>query len=297
MIKFSSIGRVAGACLLWVLGSHAIAARDSGSLIQEFNRADTGIAFTMLSRGSWENPGNQSFCDNPLTPQKSLQAITISNATKKLMPYQGDTRYGLAFSIAESSGFYKYFATKSRFSKACGAGKAEMVTPLTTSPAKQYNQISNWAVSCGGGDAGEQIAFCGRCFDGGVCAGSGNIPNTPDKLWPALGEQVPFSEFQTAKNAIVSASGSTSTCSWATAPNIWNEFNTNGLSRTALVGVLVDKTSAFPPGTWKPSEPTLCAYLQNVDPSRNNWPVYILTFNKFGKPASNLELTKTISCQ
>jgi len=283
-------------CILGVWASLTIADQNTDPFIQDFNNSEIGIAFAMLSQNSWENPGHQIFHSDPSTPQKSLQAVTLSNATKKIMPYQGDTRYGLAFSIAESSGFYKYFATKSEFTTPCSAGMATMVSPITESPAEQYSQISNWAVSCSGNDAGEQIAFCGRCFDGGVCAGSGNTPNSPDVLWPALGDQVPFTEFQKAKNAIVSASGSKQpTCKWATASNIWNEFDTNGLSPTALVGVLIDHTSTPPPDSWTPSDSTLCNYLQTVDSSRKNWPVYTLTFTQSNDAPSSLTLTRTLN--
>ena len=293
MDKLSRISQVAAFCILCFWASSVMADQDPSSLTQEFQNAEVGIAFTMLSQNSWENPGGQNFPKDPTTPQKSLQAVTLSNASKKVMPYQGDTRYGLAFSITESSGFYKYFATKSRFTKSCAAGSGKMVSPISESPAVQYSDISNWAVACDG-DAGEQIAFCGRCVDGGVCAGSGNIPNTPDKRWPALGDQVPFSEFQKAKNAIVAATGSTTTCSWANADHIWNEFNTNGLSPDALVGVLIDRTSPPPPGSWTPPDTTMCSYLQNVDPSRKSWPVYTLTFPQAG--GSALAFTRLLSC-
>ena len=258
-------------------------------LVQDFNNAEIGIAFTMLSEGSWENPGRQLFHTDPATPQKSVQAVTLSNASKKIMPYQGDTRYGLVFSMTEKAGFYKYFATKSQFATPCAAGQATMVSPPSAPPANQYVSVTNWAVACGD----QQIAFCGRCFDGGVCAGSGNKPNTPSGLWPALGEQVPFAEFQKAKNKIVAASGSASTCTWASAPNIWNEFDTNGLSPTALAGVLFDKTSG---SNWTPSEKILCAYLKNADPSRTSWPVYTLSFTQSTSTPSQLTLTKTLSC-
>lgn len=281
---------------LGIFGVHAIADDSSDSFTAEFAQSDMGIAFTMLSKESWKTPGYQLFHDNPSTPQKRLQAITITNASKKIKPYQADTRYGLAFSMTKSSGFYKYFATKSEFTTACAAGTAKMVSPITESPAKQYKSVTNWAVSCSGSDAGVQIAFCGRCYDGGVCAGSGNIPNTPSKLWPALGDQVSFSEFQTAKNSIVALSGSKSTCSWASQDNIWNEFDVNGLSPTALAGVLIDATTAPPAGSWTPPDATLCSYLKTVDVSRQKWPVYTLTFTQSLTAPSKLVKTKTLSC-
>lgn len=296
MNKFKSVFSAVFILSLSLLGNHAVADNSSDPFIDEFNNYDIGIAFTMLSKNSWETPGYQLFHDNPSTPQKRLQAVTISNASKKIKPYQADTRYGLAFSMAESFGFYKYFATKSEFTTACSAGGAKMVSPITDLPAKQYNEITNWAVSCGGNDANQQIAFCGRCFDGGVCAGSGNIPNTPNGLWPALGDQVSFAEFQKAKNAIVVASGSMETCQWASQDNIWNEFDTNGLSPKALVGILIDNTTPPPPGSWSPDDATLCSYLQAVDNSRNSWPVYTLTFTQSSATPSKLAKTKTLSC-
>ena len=269
---------------------------DSDPLVVEFNQTDVGIAFTMLSKNSWQNPGGQLFHDDPSTPQSSLQAVTLSNTSKKIKPYQGDTHYGLAFSIAESSGFYKYFATKSQFTTTCDAGKASMISPITEAPANQYSSVTNWAVSCSSNAGTEQIAFCGRCFDGGVCAGSGNTPNTPSGLWPALGDQVPFDEFQIAKNAIVAASGSMSTCSWASQDNIWNEFNTNGLSPSALVGVLIDATTAPVPGSWTPPDATMCSYLQSVDATRTDWPVYTLSFTTSATTSSNLAKISVLSC-
>ncbi len=296
MKKYKRIYSAAVILSLSIFGLYAIADDSSDSFVDEFSQSDMGIAFTMLSKESWKTPGYQLFHGDPSTPQTRLQAVTISNASKKIKPYQADTRYGLAFSMEKSAGFYKYFATKSEFTTTCDAGKAKMVSPITESPAKQYKSVTNWAVSCSGNDANVQIAFCGRCYDGGVCAGSGNIPNTPSKLWPALGDQVSFAEFQTAKNGIVAASGSMSTCSWASQDNIWNEFDTNGLSPTALVGVLIDATTAPPAGSWTPPDATLCSYLQFVDASRKKWPIYTLTFTQSITTPSKLVKTKTLSC-
>ncbi len=294
MSELNSICKVTVIFTLAVWGSRTMAGQGAGPFVQNFNNSEIGIAFTMLSQHSWENPGYQLFHNEPSTPQERLQAMTLSNATKKIEPYQGDTRYGLVFSMTESSGFYKYFATKSSFTTTCDVGQATMVSPITESPAEQYRQVTNWAVSCSGNDAGEQIAFCGRCFDGGACAGAGTTSNSPDKLWHALGDQVPFAEFQKAKNAIVSATGSATTCGWATSSNIWNEFDTNGLSPTALVGVLIDSTTG--PGPWAPSDSTLCNYLQKVDSSPREWPVYTLTFTQSTSAPSNLTLTRSLSC-
>ncbi len=142
----------------------------------------------------------------------------------------------------------------------------------------------------------EQIALCARCFDGGVCAGAGNIPNTKNKLWPALGDQVSFSSFQKAKNAIVRDSGSMSSCRWATANDIWNEFDTNGLSKDALVGIMIDKTTAAPPNIWTPSDSDICHYLLAVKPERSEWPVYELTFTQSKSSPSKLTNTQVLQC-
>ncbi len=90
------------ACLILLqvfICCQSLAGSNNKITIQEFNDADTGVAWTMMSKHAWLQRDVTMFHDDPSTPQKVLQAVTISNATKKLQPYQADTRYGLLFSL------------------------------------------------------------------------------------------------------------------------------------------------------------------------------------------------------
>lgn len=290
------------AVILLIAFSHHTLADDSDSLITSFNDVETGVAFTMLSQNSWNTPSNQNFHQTPTDGQNKLQAVTITNQSKKIMPYQGDSQYGLIFNMAQSYEFYQYFATKSVFTDqndqpiSCDKGKATMVSPISEPPASSNSSTMNWAVACKKNAPGQQITLCARCADGGACAGSANKPSPPAKLWPALGDQVPYSEFNKAKNAIVKASGSTQTCSWTSGENIWNEFDLNGLSPKALAGVMIDGTYKAPPDKWKPKDSLMCKYLQSVDAKRTSWPVYTLTFIDDNKKPSSLTKTRTLTC-
>lgn len=272
---------------LLLMHSMAGANEVARKLISEFNDSDTGAAFTMLSLEDWQNPGKQIFHDDPSTPLDTLQAVTISNASKSIYPYPADTRFGLLFSIAESSGFYRYFAMRVPLDD-CAAGEGRMTSFVTKKPARDFNspKIFNWAVACGL----QQVPFCGRCTDGGPCAG----PQFMQDGWPVLGDLVPYKQFQKAKKSIVANTGLK--CDWNPKSNAWNEFDTSGLSRTALKAVLHDKLNSSI-SIQNPDDGTLCGYLNSVDSSRKTWPV--LSLVRAQRPASGtrLVLEKILTCQ
>jgi hypothetical protein len=315
MFKFKVFLHSILALVIYLVSTVCLGNQHSDLLISNFYDKDVGIAFSMLSKKDWESPGNQHFHNTPSNGQKVVQALAITNASKQIWPYPADSRFGLVFSIAENSNFYQYFATKSRLSTACTVNNAKFKSPIKHAPANQYANITNWAIAC---NDNKEVAFCGRCTDGGVCAGSGNMPATSNELWSAIGKQVSYTEFNKAKNAIVSITG-TSNCRWNTTPNIWNEFNTNGLSPSALRGVIIDAITPCKSGlinaeavifpcnntttnslnndrAWVPTSATLCNYLNKVNSTRNEWPLYKLLSAGKQSGKSTLKKVDSVKC-
>ena len=233
----------------------------------------------------WENPEKGLFHNNPSEPRtKFLQSVSITNRKKTFQPYRANAKYGLVLSMAESSGFYKYFSIKEKFSKKCAEGAASLI------PTTDLTSLGTWAISCNDTNPNEQISFCGRCSDGGPCAGF--VRSDPKlEFCPGIGDQVPFSEFQKAKNAIVEATATTA-CVFGYNPGVWNEFTTNGFPPQALAGVLIDPSRGEE--EWTPSDAMMCNYLQTMIPNhRTSWPMYSLYVSSKG---SKLVKTRILSC-
>lgn len=276
------------------------------SLVRDFKDKEMGIAFSMIPHLSWMYPrrGREIYHDDPSKKCSHVTSVSITNQYMQIFPYPGFTNYGLAFSLQESSGFYKYFATREKFEKPCPASGAYFT--VTDTPSK-------YDLACNNTEIDGKLRFCASCADSTDCSIG------PNKFFRAIGDQVPYSAFQMTKNAIVARSGKSATCPITKGENIWNEFNTNGVATKAVVGILVDKThlrskakvkdlsrlfwKADPiytpefPDDWTPSDRQMCTYLQfNVNASRSRWPVYELSFTDSETTPSKLVKNRTLEC-
>ncbi|BDX06105.1 hypothetical protein [Planctobacterium marinum] len=260
---------------------------DALKIIADFNDPKMGVAFTMLSIQEWQNPSAQHFKETPSQKNQSLQAVTISNATKSIFPYPADTRYGLLFSLEEDKGFYRFFAMRAPLGN-CKPGEAVLTQLITEKPAIDYNspKIFNWAVQCGE----KQVPFCGRCTDGGPCAG----PLVLQEGWPVIGKLVGYSQFTKAKNSIVDDTGLS--CDWNPKSNGWNEFDTSGLSSTALIGVLHDQLNTAI-GAQVPTDTELCGYLNATGVTHKTWPVLALTSAQHPAQGTRLKRERLLTCK
>merc|ERR1712046_200576 len=101
-------------------------------LIDEYNDHNMGIAFSMISVSSWQNPrtgtGNNHM-DNcgfyPPVPttyhSEAQQAMSIVTQKQDMYPYSAyGTPYGIAFHISEKSQFWKYFQVSGNGDSICG---------------------------------------------------------------------------------------------------------------------------------------------------------------------------------
>jgi len=230
-------------------------------IVNEFNDTSLGVAFSMLSAKSWENPDTKPFfVDAPTafntTCQQDMSIATRVNATA---PYQADGQYGLLFHIGATSNFWKFFQVA-----ICGNN------PITTPPCEGCWCGKNDTIVAGPGD------------------GMINNPSTRCRT-PIVAASKDYAWFTAQKNHILNLYKMV----YPTVGNPYNEFDVNGLSKCDLAGAM------FSPGTpasaEKPNETALCSFLHHADPERQTWPLYQYTWDVDAN-TNKLEFERHLNC-
>lgn len=232
--------------------------------MEDFN-SETGIAFTKLTHSTWQSgPGGGGFSGQDKATFLSnwnndvsfdyKQSMTIGNSKSWMWPFHGKnfgySSFALVFSLREEDEYWKYF---------------------WTSPADCH------------GTGAPLMASCSDCV--GRCCGK----LTGSQL---VGDSLSYAQWAHKKNAVVQETGTGSCYLKLNRANRmeqdgdihWNEFNSNGLSPDALVGVLNDLTtmddhSRFSGGESQPNMQDVCNFLAAVNklrrsPLNSAWPIF-----------------------
>mmetsp|Transcript_79996 Transcript_79996/g.138849 ORF Transcript_79996/g.138849 Transcript_79996/m.138849 type:complete len:269 (-) Transcript_79996:75-881(-) len=202
-----------------------ISSTSDDQFVNEYLDRNVGIAITMVSTASWQNPGGGApgvnhmdravFFSEPQSTYQhdAQQAMTITNSGLGMAPYLGAGPYGLGFHIGKEHNFWQFFQQN-------GAGQ-----------------------------------MCGLPHDGFKC---GALPS-----WRLNILNRDYDWFRSQVNDILGQYH-----------GHYNEFDVNGLSSSALAGVVYWKKAGFPNDWW---QGVMCGLLKYANPGSDTaWPVYEL---------------------
>lgn len=132
--------------------------------------------------------------------------------------------------------------------------------------------------------------ICAQCTDGFACP----LQSAPGIAREVLPASLTYDEFKKEKDEVYAQTG-TSACK-NPHPNQYNEFNTNGLSKSGLRGIFIVNHGGAASRNHEPSVSDVCKFMAMANETRATpWPVYVYDVPHLST-RSSLYIAKYLEC-
>jgi len=239
-----------------------------GQICDEFYTSGARVAISMLTTNTWAGHGAggtgidaAAFSFEPpmeMLGREGAQSVSIIGSDKPTYPYQGSGDY---------------------------AGKWGVV--LSLAPTGNFWRYFTYCP--------KEATLNAQCTDGFRCA----IEAAPGDAREVLPADWTYDQFKRIKDAVYAQTATNDCQLRAKVPhaNDYNEFDTNGLSASALGGIFIVNSGGQASRNHEPSISDACRFMARANNKRTTpWPVYVYDVPSDHSTPSSLYISKYLDC-